>query len=165
MYVIVEEGPAIFVLVSLLFTGTTTSMGCFSGSGAFLLPDIYAMRLRVHTHCEVIAVHIPVEQCRWASTKTPSIPAFAYNIIGTPDGLLIAQKQPNLHCEAYVNALLASQVVAGILLGTFPVAFNWVELHGRKPAHTFLDFSLAFMLTAVPCSLALSCTGPKWVFA
>ena len=165
MYVIVEEGPAIFVLVSLLFTGTTTSMGCFPRSGEALLPDIYTKTLRVQTHCEVIAVLIPVEQCRWASTKTPSIPAFAYKVIGTPDGLLIAQKQPNLLCEAHVDALLASQVVAGILLGTFPVAFNWVELHGRKPAHTFLDFSLAFMLTAVPCSLALSCTGPKWVFA
>ena len=68
-------------------------------------------------------------------------------------------------CSIHVDALHASQVVAGILLGTFPVAFNWVELHGRKPAHTFLDFSLAFVLTAVPCSLALSCTGPKWVFA
>ena len=68
-------------------------------------------------------------------------------------------------CSTHVDALPAPQVVAGILLGTFPVAFNWVELHGRKPAHTFLDFSLAFMLTAMPCSLALSCTGPKWVFA
>ncbi len=57
------------------------------------------------------------------------------------------------------------QVLSAILLGTFPVAFNWVELHGRKPAHTFLDFSAAFFLTAVPCSLALSCTGPKWSFA
>lgn len=56
-------------------------------------------------------------------------------------------------------------MVSAILLGTFPVAFNWVELHGRKPAHTFLDFSAAFMLTAVPSSLALSCTGPKWTFA
>ena len=57
------------------------------------------------------------------------------------------------------------QVLSALLLGSFPVAFNWVELHGRKPAHTFLDFSAAFFLTAVPCSLALSCTGPKWSFA
>ena len=165
MYVIVEEGPAIFVLVSFLFARTTTSMGYFPRSGAFSPSEFYAKRLRVHRYCTVSAVLIPVDQYRWGSTKTPFIPAFAYNFIGAPDGLLFAQKQPNLPCEAHVDALLASQVVAGILLGTFPVAFNWVELHGRKPAHTFLDFSLAFMLTAVPCSLALSCTGPKWVFA
>ena len=99
MYVIVEEGPAIFVLVSLMFTGTTTSKGCFPRSGAFSLPDVYAKRLRVRTHCTVIAVFIPVERYRWGSIKTPFTPAFAYNFIVTHDHLLLHRSSPKLLCE------------------------------------------------------------------
>ncbi len=57
------------------------------------------------------------------------------------------------------DMLLHVQVLATVLLGTFPVAFNWVELRGRKPAHTFLDFSAAFFIVAVPCAIALSSSG------
>ncbi len=52
------------------------------------------------------------------------------------------------------------QVLATLLLGIYPAAMNYVELAGRKPAHTFLDFSTAFVLTALPCALALSGSGP-----
>lgn len=53
------------------------------------------------------------------------------------------------------------QVLSTVLLGTYPAAFNFVELAGRKPAHTFLDFSAAFVITAVPTAIALSNSGPK----
>ncbi|KAK9914973.1 hypothetical protein WJX75_003193 [Coccomyxa subellipsoidea] len=56
---------------------------------------------------------------------------------------------------------VAVLVLATICLGTFPVAFNWADLHGRKPAHTFLDFSAAFVLAALPCAISLSNTGPR----
>ena len=52
-------------------------------------------------------------------------------------------------------------MLATILLGLYPAAINYVELAGRKPAHTFLDFSTAFVLTAIPCALALSSSGPQ----
>ena len=51
------------------------------------------------------------------------------------------------------------QVLATILLGGYPAAFNYVELAGRKPAHTFLDFTAAFALSAIPCAISLSNTG------
>ena len=50
------------------------------------------------------------------------------------------------------------------LLGIYPAAINYVELAGRKPAHTFLDFSTAFVLTAIPCALALTGSGPHTDF-
>ncbi|EIE22246.1 fatty acid elongase 3-ketoacyl-CoA synthase 1 [Coccomyxa subellipsoidea C-169] len=56
---------------------------------------------------------------------------------------------------------VAVLVLATICLGTFPVAFNWADLHGRKPAHTFLDFSAAFVLAALPCAISLSTSGPR----
>ncbi|BDA43213.1 Ureide permease 1 [Coccomyxa sp. Obi] len=59
---------------------------------------------------------------------------------------------------------VAVLVLATICLGTFPIAFNWTDLHGRKPAHTFLDFSAAFVFAALPCAISLSNTGPRIIF-
>lgn len=56
------------------------------------------------------------------------------------------------------------QILALICLGTFPVAFSWADLLGRKPAHTFLDFSAAFVLAALPCAISLSNSGPQIPF-
>ena len=93
MYVIVEEGPAIFVLVSLMFTGTIRSKGCFPRHDAISLSDIDVHRLTVHTHPGGLELLIPTGECRWGSTKPLTLPAFAYNSIVKHDHLLIAVKQ------------------------------------------------------------------------
>eukprot|EP00898_Chlorokybus_atmophyticus_P008848 jgi/Chlat1/8965/Chrsp94S09264 len=50
---------------------------------------------------------------------------------------------------------VAILLVALLCLGTWPACFACNERRGRVPAHTYIDYACAFVVTAVVCALAL----------
>ena len=58
--------------------------------------------------------------------------------------------------------VIVLMVVGMILLGTWPALWNRVERHGRIPSHTFLDYTLGYLVVALATSFTLGQIGPPY---
>lgn len=55
--------------------------------------------------------------------------------------------------------IIVLMLVGMLLLGTWPAVWNLVEKRGRIPSHTFIDYSLSYLMVAVITSLTLGQIG------
>ena len=60
-----------------------------------------------------------------------------------------------------VAAAIALLVGGTLVLAVWPLCWDHLDRKGRVPAHSLLDFSIAYLLLALPLTLILGSVGHK----